>query len=820
VIQVPQDLRVAVVGPGATRAHDVFASLAQAGYHGRGFVRFTRLLEAKREWCATILLADPEREYPEEELAALQELAVAKPLIIAGGSIDMALVRQAAALGARDVVLRGDAQRLIDSLRRAVAESVEEAELTLVGEVEDQLMRRVFDLTPNYVSIRDAAGRFVIVSQAFADLYGMTVEQMSGKPIAAYTPTPEEAAREAADDAEVLQSRRSRFDTREIVDSAGRQRLIQTVKRPITLDDGRVFVMSVGVDITRPRRAESTLEKTNAFLKNILETISDAVFALDLSGKFTLANQRLSQMTGYKHHQLIGMPFTQIFASDSLDEVQRVMQSAAADAHKEKRFEGQVSHADGHQRIITCSLLPLRQGESIIGIVGTAIDVTERKAAEQRIEHLAYHDPLTNLPNRRLLGDRLKMAMSQAQRDRRMVALLFVDLDRFKSINDSLGHRIGDALLQELGTRFRHCVRSGDTVARMGGDEFVFLLPAVEHAGEAVTVARKVLDAVRKPFAIEGREFVVTACIGISLYPNHAQDAETLIKQADTALFESKRRGSDTYELFDESMSARSMNHFILENDLRRAISQGELALFYQPIVEMRTERIIALEALVRWNHPARGLLMPDDFIRLAEETGLIMPLGDWVLREACRQNREWQERGVLAVPVAVNISARQLDSDLTAAVQEALAVSSLAPEFLDLELTETILMESAASSSMTVDALKKIGTRISVDDFGTGYSSLGYLDRFPIDALKIDRSFMPHDPLAPGAGVIAGTIISMAQSLGIDVVAEGVETREQRDFLLARGCTRAQGHYYWPAMTPQALETLASGDARDGVLA
>jgi predicted signal transduction protein with EAL and GGDEF domain len=354
----------------------------------------------------------------------------------------------------------------------------------------------------------------------------------------------------------------------------------------------------------------------------------------------------------------------------------------------------------------------------------------------------------------------------------------------------------------------------------MGGDEFVFLLPAVEHAGEAVTVARKVLDAVRKPFAIEGREFVVTACIGISLYPNHAQDAETLIKQADTALFESKRRGSDTYELFDESMSARSMNHFILENDLRRAISQGELALFYQPIVEMRTERIIALEALVRWNHPARGLLMPDDFIRLAEETGLIMPLGDWVLREACRQNREWQERGVLAVPVAVNISARQLDSDLTAAVQEALAVSSLPPEFLDLELTETILMESAASSSMTVDALKKIGTRISVDDFGTGYSSLGYLDRFPIDALKIDRSFMPHDPLAPGAGVIAGTIISMAQSLGIDVVAEGVETREQRDFLLARGCTRAQGHYYWPAMTPQALETLASGDARDGVLA
>jgi diguanylate cyclase (GGDEF)-like protein len=423
------------------------------------------------------------------------------------------------------------------------------------------------------------------------------------------------------------------------------------------------------------------------------------------------------------------------------------------------------------------------------------------------------------LPNRRLLNDRLNMAMSQAQRDRRIVAVLFVDLDRFKSINDSLGHRTGDAVLQELGTRLRAAVRAGDTVARMGGDEFVFLLPAIDSIEEAITVARKVLEAVRQPFVVDAREFVVTASVGMSFFPNHAADADTLIKQADIALFECKRRTSDAFEIFDESMSARSLDYFILENELRRAIAQQELTLVYQPIVEMRTERIISLEALVRWQHPEKGLLLPDDFIGLAEETGLIAPLGDWVLREACRQNREWQRRGLFSVPVAVNISARQLDSDLVASVTEALAESALPPQLLDLELTESILMESAASSSSIVDALKEMGTRISIDDFGTGYSSLSYLERFPIDCLKIDRSFMPHDMAAPGAGIIAGTIISMAQSMGIDVVAEGVETREQRDFLLARGCSRAQGHYFWPAMPAESLESLISGDTRDGIL-
>lgn len=812
-------LRVAVIGEGATRARDVLAMLATAGYYGRGFLRATRIAETNAQWNAVIFL-DSGSTHDEADDAVLRRISATRPLIIATSRIDMDVVRQAAALGAHDVVLRDDTPRLVESLRRAISERASVPLDSITEPVREELMRRLFDLTPNYVSIRDQDGRYVMVSQAYADLFGTTVDDMTGKPLSIFARSSAISDLEIAEDLEVLRSRRSRSMFREMVDSSGAHRVLQIVKRPIVLEDGRAFVMCVSVDVTKSERAESTLAKTNDFLKNILETISDAVFALDTGGKFTLANRRLSQMTGYRHHELIGMPFSRIFPTETSFDVQRTIATLVSEGGKERRFEAHVAHADGHPRTITCSLLPLREGDRVIGIAGTAVDITERKAAEQRIEHLAYHDPLTNLPNRRLLNDRLTMAISQAQRDGRMVAVLFVDLDRFKSINDSLGHRTGDAVLQELGTRLRSAVRAGDTVARMGGDEFVFLLPAIDRADEAIAVARKILDAVRQPFKVEGREFVTTASIGISFFPNHARDPEMLIKNADTALFESKRRASDTYEIFDESMSARSLDYFILENELRRAIAHDELLLMYQPIVEMRTERITSLEALVRWRHPEKGLLMPDDFIPLAEDTGLIVPLGDWVLREACRQNREWQRRGLFTVPVAVNISARQLDSDLLASVTEALDASALPAQFLDLELTESILMESAASSSMSIDGLKEMGTRISIDDFGTGYSSLSYLERFPIDCLKIDRSFMPHDPQAPGAGIIAGTIISMAQTLGIDVVAEGVETQDQRDFLLARGCSRAQGHYYWAAMPPADLESLIGGDARDGILA
>ncbi len=812
--------RVALLEAGGDLPGDLAAVLNAAGFDVRRVARLEQVLESKDVLDALVLVCDARASYGEEEVNAMRKAAGAKPLLIAAPVIDMPVLRFAASVGAQDIVLFADTTRLADSLRRSIRDHAALVKAALTENARGELLQRVFDLTPNYASIRDGEGRYVLVSQAYADLHGTTIEEMTGKPIGAFVQSGAEAENDAVEDLQVLTTGRSRFVTRRLVDSAGVQHQVQIVKRRVTLADGRQFVMCIGVDVTSGRRAESALEKTNDFLKNILETISDGVFSLDLSGKFILANQRLSQMTGYRHHQLIGVSLARVFAPDSLPDVQRAIHSIVSEGAKERRFEAHLAHADGHQRTITCSLLPLTQGDRVAGIVGTAVDITDRKAAEQRIEHLAYHDPLTNLPNRRLLGDRLTMAMSQAERDKRMVAVLFVDLDRFKSINDSLGHRTGDLVLQELGARLRGCIRAGDTVARMGGDEFVFLLPAIDRVSEVLAVAGKVLEAVRRPFHIEGREFVVTACVGIAMYPTHAGDADTLIKQADIALFECKRRSGDSYVLFDESMSARSMNYFIMENELRRAIAQGELFLAYQPIVEMRTERIISLEALVRWNHPEKGVLLPDEFIGLAEETGLIVPLGEWVLREACRQNRDWQRQDILTVPVAVNISARQLEGDLVATVMEALRVAGLPAQYLDLELTESILMESAASASSTIDGLKALGTRISIDDFGTGYSSLSYLERYSIDALKIDRSFMPLDPQSPGSGVIAGTIISMAQTLGMDVVAEGVETCEQRDFLLTRGCSRAQGYYYFAPLCSKEVEELVRGDARDSVLA
>lgn len=809
---------VAVIGAGTAVPTEVAAILRRAGFDAYRIASLEAV--APIGWDAAVVVCEPGTVYGYERIERIRACAGLRPVIIASPVIDMDIVRLAASAGAHDVVLCGDSVRLAESLRRSIRERNAAVNAALTENVRGELLYRVFDVTPNYASIRDGEGRYVLVSQAYADLFGTTVEEMTGKPIVSFAQTPAEGEEEVVEDLQILTTGRSRFATRRIVDSAGVQHQVQMVKRPVTLGDGRTFVMCIGVDVTSGRRAEAALEKTNDFLKSILETISDGVFALDLAGKFTLANRRLSQMTGFRHHQLIGVPLTRVFASDSLPELQHIVQSVVSEGAKERRFEAHLAHADGHQRTVTCSLLPLTQGDRVIGIVGTAVDITDRKAAEQRIEHLAYHDPLTALPNRRLLSDRLTMAMSQGERDGRMVGVLFVDLDRFKSINDSLGHRTGDLVLQELGTRLRGCIRAGDTVARMGGDEFVFLLPALDRVEEAIAVAGKVLDAVRQPFEIEGREFVVTACIGIAMYPLHADDADMLLKQADIALFECKRRSGDSYVVFNESMSARSMDYFIMENELRRAIQQHELVLAYQPIVELRTERIVSIEALVRWNHPEKGLLMPDEFIPLAEETGLIGALGDWVLREACRQNCEWQRRGLFIVPVAVNISARQLEGDLVMTVSEALEQAGLPAEYLNLELTETILMESAASSSSTIDALKALGAGISIDDFGTGYSSLSYLERYPIDALKIDRSFMPRDPEAPGAGVIAGTIISMAQTLGLDVIAEGVETAAQRDFLLARGCSRAQGYYFWRALSPEELEELLQGDTRDSVFA
>jgi diguanylate cyclase (GGDEF)-like protein len=417
------------------------------------------------------------------------------------------------------------------------------------------------------------------------------------------------------------------------------------------------------------------------------------------------------------------------------------------------------------------------------------------KAASEK-EHLAYHDPLTGLPNRGLCLDRLQQALAQAERHRYKIAVLFIDLDRFKEINDSLGHSTGDALLRIASRRIRDSVRASDTVARLGGDEFAVILHIIGRVEDACRVAQKIIDALREPFILAGHELTVTTSVGIAVYPLDGEDADALMRSADTAMYRAKQQGRDGYQLYTPAMNSRALEKLELENRLRKALRNGELCLYYQPLVDMKSGVVFGAECLIRWQHPELGLLPPDRFIPTAEASGLIVPIGNWVLREACRQAKTWQTRGHELV-VSVNLSPRQFQQpDLAGQVRAALQEAELEGRWLELEITENSAMQDLQASVRILRELKSIGVRISIDDFGTGYSSLSYLKNFPVDTLKLDQSFV-RDITRPQDAAIASGIISMAHNLDLKVVAEGVETEGQFHVLRHNACDRLQGFLF-----------------------
>ena len=444
---------------------------------------------------------------------------------------------------------------------------------------------------------------------------------------------------------------------------------------------------------------------------------------------------------------------------------------------------------------------------SVVLALGIVIALLEdqREAAvvaTSQVEHLAYYDTLTGLPNRALFSDRLTVALTHAHRHRYKLAILFLDIDRFKQINDSLGHTVGDRLLRTVAARIRNAIREEDTVARFGGDEFTVLIHIIGKIEDAGKIAQKILDSFKQPITIDEREFVVTSSIGISVYPIDGADSETLIRNADTAMYRAKDLGRNTYQFYAATMNSKALEALEVENGLRRALSNNEFVLYYQPLVDVASGSVFGLEALVRWQHPQLGLLRPDRFIPAAEQSGLIVALGRWVLMEACRQATEWHRRGYRVV-VAVNLSAKQFqDPDLLQHVSEALHTANLRPEFLELEITEGHAMQNVEKAIEILRELKTIGVRIAIDDFGTGYSCLSYLKQFPIDTLKLDGSFV-RDISAPEDAQIALGVIALAHSLRLKVIAEGVETISQLTFLKEHACDRLQGYLFSRPMPP-----------------
>jgi diguanylate cyclase (GGDEF)-like protein/PAS domain S-box-containing protein len=534
-----------------------------------------------------------------------------------------------------------------------------------------------------------------------------------------------------------------------------------------------------------------------------LNSIGDAVLSTDIDGNVTYLNVVAEHMTGWTRKEAVGHPFDVVF--QIIDgATHRPSANPMELAIQQDKTVGLKSNCilvrrDGYECAIEDSAAPIhdRDGQ-VTGAVIVFHDVSMARSMVQEMSHLAQHDALTDLPNRLLLNDRLAQAISLARRNQHQLAVLYLDLDGFKTVNDSLGHSVGDKLLQSVAVCLSAAVRKSDTVSRQGGDEFVILLPEVAHAADAAITAEKILTELKKIHSVGEHRLHVTVSIGVSTYPGNGEDAENLIKNADTAMYHAKQCGRDNYQFFKPDMSLRAVERQSLEGQLRYALERRELFLQYQPKVNLKTGAIVGVEALLRWQHPERGLLLPGQFLTIAEDTGMIIGIGQWILREACRQTREWLDAGLLAVPVAVNISSLEFRSEqFLEHVQAALKETCLDPRYLELELTETVLMRHAESTTYMLERLKAIGVRLTVDDFGTGYSSLSYLTRFPIDSLKLDQSFVHNIITGSNDAIVISSVISMAKSLKQSVIAEGVETIEELAFLQAHGCDEGQGYYF-----------------------
>ncbi len=548
------------------------------------------------------------------------------------------------------------------------------------------------------------------------------------------------------------------------------------------------------LDITENRLAEQRLSQWAAAFENT----SEGVIITDPVGHILDVNRAFCNITGYSREEVAGEKPSLLHSGRHDSTFYQAMWATLRSAGQ---WQGEIwnrrKNGEVYPEWLSISPVTNEQGE-VTNYVGVFADITTMKESERQLLHLAHHDPLTGLPNRLLFSARLEHALQQARRIPATIGLLFLDLDRFKNVNDSLGHALGDELLTQAAHRLRSCIRQQDTVARLGGDEFIVILQSLADARDAGAVAEKILEALQQPFALTGHEVTVTASIGISLHPNDGEEGDTLLRNADAAMYRAKELGSNGYAYYTPELTAIVRERFDLENNLRRALERDEFELFFQAQVSAADGRIVGAEALLRWRHNELGLVTPEKFIALAEETGLIRPIGEWVLRSACRQARQWRSWGLPKIRLAVNLSGQQITPEfINDKLEQLLAEAQLEPSSLELEITESFVMKHPEQAVQVLDRLGTLGISLAIDDFGSGYSSLGYLKRLPVHKLKIDQSLVRDIPSDPNDEAIARAVIALGHSLGLTVIAEGVENELQGEFLRSEGCDEFQGFFY-----------------------
>jgi diguanylate cyclase (GGDEF)-like protein/PAS domain S-box-containing protein len=669
---------------------------------------------------------------------------------------------------------------------------------------------RLVDHVPSGLVVLDLAGRIQSINCAARDLLGLTAPQrLEGQPLAGLVQDAELAAciGEALAD-----PRYHRVRTLALPTPGGAPRhLACAVYR--TLLEGQPMVMVVAEDVTAAIDAQATLRDSEERARLAFDHAAVGLAHITPAGHWLRVNRHLADILGYAEAELLRLRVQDVTPAEDLAQDQllrgRVVEGSLPSYSREKRFR----HHDGHLVWVNVTVAPTQGPAGVLPNLTVVVEeISHRKHAEERLRHLANHDPLTGLYNRALLHDRLAQATTYARRSGRHAAVLFIDLDRFKNINDSLGHDAGDSVLVEVARRLSASVRSGDTVARLGGDEFVVVLADVAQEDEIAALARKVLDALTDPYVVGGQELSPAGSIGISVYPRDGDNSAALLGNADAAMYRAKKKGSGNFQFYQPSMNARALERLKLEGGLRRAIERKEFVLHYQPQIDIASGAITGVEALLRWQPPGQAMVLPDDFIPIAEETGLIVPIGEWVLRTACAQQVAWEKAGLGRLRMAVNLSARQFrQQDLHPMVADVLTDTGCAPGMLELEITESVVMDDPEAAAHTLKQLTGMGVQLSIDDFGTGYSSLSYLKRFPIHALKIDRSFVRDIPSDANDAAIATAVIALAHSMKLTVVAEGVETVEQLEFLRALHCDAMQGYLCGRPMPAEELAKLLS---------